>query len=68
MKKNLFTSSFMYADSLPSFDWRVDMSDKSFHCDAKMNAILGLPSDQNMSIGQLLAKIDERQIKKVKDA
>ena len=68
MKKNLFSSSFMYADSLPSFDWRVDISDKSFYCDSKMNAILGLPNDQNMSIAQLLGRIDERQRQKVKDS
>ena len=58
----------MYADNMPSFQWHLDMSDKTFHCDTKINDILGLHADEKMTIAQLLGKIDKRQVERVKVA
>ena len=59
-------STFKYADELPTFEWHFDILKQYFHCDNKINALLGLSQDQNLTLGQLLQKIDGRQIDKVK--
>lgn len=68
MEKSIFESSFKYADELPSFEWNFDISKQYFQCDNQINSVLGLPKNQNMTLAQLLQKIDVRQIDKVKQA
>ena len=68
MKKNILESPFKYADTLPTFEWSFDLSQQSFHCDNQINALLGFSKDINITLPQLLQKIDSRQIENIKSA